>query len=232
VRVGVTRAGALSILLLAATTAHAQAPTPPQVQPPMEPAAASPVLPQAPQPGFVSPYEIMRTVRAAGFNPLSRPLREGTTYVVRATDFRGILMRVVIDARSGAIRDANRIVSDAGLPDQIGMIPSYESPPNGGMPLGMRPEAPERIPGAQGAVPPPPVKPPAARTVMHPAAAARPPLPRVRPAELAERKPVKPAVNAQPQAETKPEIKTDVITAVPPAATKPSKAPPEPPIND
>ncbi|HXW42133.1 MAG TPA: hypothetical protein VEK75_13070, partial [Xanthobacteraceae bacterium] len=49
---------------------------------------------QAPPPGFVPPYEVMRTVRAAGFDPLALPLREGTTYVVRATDFRGILMRV------------------------------------------------------------------------------------------------------------------------------------------
>ena len=65
--------------------------------------------------GFVPPYEIVRTVRAAGFDPLAPPLREGTTYVLRATDFRGILMRVVVDARTGAIRDANRIVPGPGL---------------------------------------------------------------------------------------------------------------------
>jgi hypothetical protein len=34
---------------------------------------------------------------------------------VRAIDFRGVAMRVVVDARSGAIRDANRIVSGPGL---------------------------------------------------------------------------------------------------------------------
>src|SRR4029077_15619185 len=65
--------------------------------------------------GFVPPYEILRTVRAAGFDPLAPPLREGTSYVVRAVDFRGVAMRVVVDARSGAIRDANRIVSGPGL---------------------------------------------------------------------------------------------------------------------
>lgn len=59
--------------------------------------------------GFVSPYEIMRTVRSAGFHPLSRPLREGASYVLRATDFRGVPMRVVLDARTGVIRDATRI---------------------------------------------------------------------------------------------------------------------------
>ena len=85
-----------------------------------------------PSPGFVSPYEIMRTARAAGFDPVSPPLREGTTYVLRAYDFRGILMRVVVDARSGAIRDANRIVRDLYDPnagDEIGMVPPYAPPP-------------------------------------------------------------------------------------------------------
>jgi len=38
----------------------------------------------------VPPYEILRTLRAAGFQPLAPPLREGTTYVVRALDFRGV----------------------------------------------------------------------------------------------------------------------------------------------
>jgi hypothetical protein len=71
--------------------------------------------PPAPLRGFVPPYEILRTVRSAGFEPLAPPLREGTTYVVRAIDFRGVAMRVVVDARSGAIRDANRIMSGPGL---------------------------------------------------------------------------------------------------------------------
>jgi hypothetical protein len=65
--------------------------------------------------GFVPPYEILRTLRAAGFQPLAPPLREGTTYVVRALDFRGVPVRVVVDANSGAIRDANRIVAGPGL---------------------------------------------------------------------------------------------------------------------
>jgi len=77
--------------------------------------ASGPACAQTPVTGFVPPYEIVRTVRAAGFDPLAPPLREGTTYVLRATDFRGILMRVVVDARTGAIRDANRIVPGPGL---------------------------------------------------------------------------------------------------------------------
>jgi hypothetical protein len=80
------------------------------------PPTASPSAPQsAPLRGFVPPYEILRTVRAAGFDPLAPPLRQGTSYVVRAIDFRGVAMRVVVDARSGAIRDANRIVAGPGL---------------------------------------------------------------------------------------------------------------------
>jgi hypothetical protein len=71
--------------------------------------------PPGPLRGFVPPYEILRTVRAAGFEPLAPPLREGTSYVVRAIDFRGVAMRVVVDARSGAIRDANRIMAGPGL---------------------------------------------------------------------------------------------------------------------
>jgi hypothetical protein len=70
---------------------------------------------QLPLHGFIPPFEVLRTVRAAGFDPLAPPLRQGTTYVVRAIDFRGIAMRVVVDARSGVIRDANRIVSGPGL---------------------------------------------------------------------------------------------------------------------
>jgi hypothetical protein len=93
--------------VLGTVTALAQSPSPP---------TASPSAPQsAPLRGFVPPYEILRTVRAAGFDPLAPPLREGTSYVVRAIDFRGVAMRVVVDAHSGAIRDANRIVSGPGL---------------------------------------------------------------------------------------------------------------------
>jgi hypothetical protein len=82
-----------------------------QAQTPAEAAPAPHPIPLPPPViGFVSPYEIMRTVRSAGFHPVSRPLREGASYVLRATDFRGIPMRVVLDARTGVIRDATRIV--------------------------------------------------------------------------------------------------------------------------
>ena len=78
--------------------------------------------------GFVSSYEITRIARSAGFDPLAPPLREGTIYVLRATDYRGILMRVVIDARTGAIRDANRIVPGPGRYGQFYSAPSLYDP--------------------------------------------------------------------------------------------------------
>ena len=116
-RAGVFGAAALSacLLLLAGASGLAQSP----------PAAAPPPLP-----GYMAPYEITRIVRSAGFVPLTRPMREGTTYVVRANDFRGILMRVVVDAQTGAIRAVNRIVANANPYDPaVAMPPVYAVPP-------------------------------------------------------------------------------------------------------
>jgi hypothetical protein len=126
-RAGVFRTAAfvLTFLLLAATSGHAQSPT------------ASPPIPPAPLPGYVPPYEITKIVRASGFDPLAPPRREGTTYVLRATDFRGILFRIVVDARSGAIRAANRIVPGNGPYGPVGVMgagPYGEPPPYGGPP--------------------------------------------------------------------------------------------------
>ncbi len=181
--------------------------------------------PSAPPPlrGFVPPYEILRTVRAAGFEPLAPPLREGTSYVVRAIDFRGVAMRVVVDARSGAIRDANRIVAGPGLygpyvpgpyaPAYYGRIaaPAYPPPddvePRYGRPsyLGM----PELVPGDR-----------------HFSGPNLVPLPRPRPASLA----------ATTASEKKSAVRPDVATSAPPAApSEPSNRPAKGdavPIND
>jgi hypothetical protein len=181
----------LSFALLAAATGHAQSPS-----------AAQPPLP-----GFVPPYEISRIVRSAGFNPLAPPLREGTTYVLRATDYHGILLRVVVDARSGAIRAVNRIVPayEVGL-----MGPPYGEPPPYGAPPGYGPPS-YRPPGygPAGYGPPsiavpemgpeeadlaPAFAPPPAAYALPPPGSVRPaslqlapPLPRPRPPELAAR---------------------------------------------
>ncbi len=136
-----TAAFSLCFLLLAASSGRAQ--SPPSSAPPPSgittvcfatvrgsatcgsaaPAAAAPL------PGFVPPYEITKIVRASGFDPLAPPRREGTTYVVRATDFRGILMRVVVDARSGALRAVNRIVPGPAPYGVVGMMTPPYGPP-------------------------------------------------------------------------------------------------------
>jgi hypothetical protein len=148
VRAGVFGAAALSLTLFLAAVEQGLAQAPPLPPPP-------------PLPGFVPPYEITMTVRSAGFYPLAPPRREGTTYVLRATDFRGILMRVVVDARSGAIRAVNRIVPAPGPYGAVGVSPygmspygeppPYRLPPYGGpAPYGMVPAyAPPDVTGVE-----------------------------------------------------------------------------------
>ncbi len=173
-----------------------------------------------PLPGFVPPYEITRIVRTAGFDPLAPPLREGTTYVIRATDFRGILMRVVVDAHSGAIRAVNRIVSDQGMYGAVDMLP----PPYGAPPAYSGPAAaayappefdvPDIAPREEASAPAAPAS-AAVRSVPHPLVF-EPPLPRPRPAALAARRisdDVKPA--AKPSG-------TPVLTTAP-SLNRPSR---------
>lgn len=158
----------------------------------------------------------MRTVRAAGLRPLEPPLREGRTYVLRATDYRGILMHVVLDARTGAIRDVTRIVGPGGMVPPGGPGPYGPAPygaPAAAMPYG--PHGYDR--GLDGADRPPGM----ATTLRGPAVTARAhvPLPRPRP-QAASPQPVsvaKPAAIAAPAA---------------PAATGADKSVLVPPLND
>ena len=239
------RAGALpaflslASLLLAAAAGHAQTPSrsAPQATPTPPPASSQP----KPVTGFVSSYEIMRTVRSAGFDLLSPPLREGTTYVLRATDFRGILMRVVLDARTGVIRDVTRIVPAAAgpygtMPPPYGPPPyvsppygpppygppPYASPPYGPPPYGSPAEydipAPGMGPAEEGATPPlsqPAVLP----TVIRPAVSAHtsfPPLPRPRPALAGSKKTERPEKTGKVK---KPAARDNFANAPPPAGT-------------
>ena len=156
-RAGVFGAAALSLCLVisAVSVGYAQSPPP----------SAPPSATGAPLPGFVPPYEITRIVRAAGYDPLTRPRREGTTYVVRATNYRGILMRIVVDARSGAIRAVNRIVPGPAPYGVVGLM--APPPPFGGgpydPPIGPLPgPPPPYAAGPYGPLtgPPPPYPPP------------------------------------------------------------------------
>jgi hypothetical protein len=211
-------------------------------------AAPAPAAPPVTQPvtGFVSSYEITRIARSAGFDPLAPPLREGTIYVLRATDYRGILMRVVIDAHTGAIRDANRIVPGPGRYGQFYSAPSLYDPADIDAPT-IVPSAAEMEP-ALG-------RPMAPRSASRSALPETPPLPRPRPAALASRKPLddgNPAAKARPIAdpknaatpgavtEAKPQINSEVTTSATPAAPAAPTAPGAPkkspaivePLND
>jgi hypothetical protein len=186
----------LSLLLLAGIASQAQ--TPPSAAP-IPPSSPQPRPIPGPMPGFVSPFEIIRTVRSAGFDHLSPPLREGTIYVLRATDYRGIPMRVVLDARTGMIRNATPLVTSAAY----GMAPPpyasrpyavapYAAPygPPYRSPTGYDGAAPSGQPPQEAAAPPPQsaAMPPISRA----ATAAPPlatPLPRPRPAVLASKTP-------------------------------------------
>jgi len=224
---------------LAAAPSQAQTPPPaPQAPPPL--------------PGFMPAFEITRIVRASGFDPLAPPLREGTTYVVRATDFRGILMRVVVDARSGAIRAVNRIVPGPGPYGQVGMVtppygvaPAYPPPDIAGPDM-MRDEETTAAPVLRP--PPAALTPPLPAAVLRPGThplASGPPLPRPRPAELAARKAVDDAKpDAKPDAKStagpgltpagRPDVKSGTaVTGSAAAPAAPNKSPPATvPIND
>jgi hypothetical protein len=242
----VCKAGVSSLLfLLIAVLGHAQLPP---VPPPL---SSQPIV------GFVSPYEIMRTLRAAGFEPLSPPLREGTDYVLRANDFRGVLMHVVVDARTAAIRDVTRIVPGPGRYGQYYGGSPYESADYSAALAPPTEASIEQTPPLS-----PPVRPlaPAPRVIPD-AAVASPPLPRPRPATLASRKsnstysvakPLSPAaINTAPNtvtstpvvtppaasvAPTKPaatpdakaQVNSEVITTAPPPASAPTKRAPIP----
>ncbi len=217
------------------------------------PGAAAQSSQPKPVTGFVSTYEIMRTVRAAGFDPLVPPLREGTTYVLRATDFRGILMRVVLDARTGSIRDVTRIVPATAMgtmPPSYGAAPGYGQPPSyGSAPYGSSAElgAPTGMGpgGAPGQVSLPAL--PAATTPARPQST---PLPKPKSTEQASEKPesgtgtstsVAPTTGThgktnsavQVHAHANAAAKPETTATVPPVTPAPvGKTPPIPPIND
>jgi hypothetical protein len=188
---GALGAAALSLccLLLATAPGRAQSPS----------ADAAPTAP-ASLPGLVQPFEINRIVRDAGFLPLGPPQREGTTYVLRAIDSREILMRVVVDGRSGAIRAVNRIVParpdgvvgkmpppgappstappNKPLPGPPSGSPPRDAPAADAMPADITPMSPKE---ADLSMPPPPLT---MRPRTYPAPLGAPPLPRPRPSNL------------------------------------------------
>jgi hypothetical protein len=190
-----TRAAALCLccLVSVALASHAQS----QSAAPESLAAPAPLL------GLVSPDEITRIVRAAGFTPLAPARRQGTTYELRATDYRDVLMRVVVDGRSGAIRAVNRIVP-ARPESVVGLMPAPDTGPTLYKPPASEPvpspppagPSPHDTAAATGGIPGVPKEaklgiPPAPLTTLRGTYAApddAQPLPRPRPADLTTQK--------------------------------------------
>jgi hypothetical protein len=157
------------------------------------------------QPGWyrpfaeVSPYEVVRILRARGLVPVSRPALVGPNYVVQATDRNGDLKRVVVDAEYG---DIVRVIS-LNRPPPPPAPPAWARPP--------RPIAPDDDGDEVATLPP-------AAIPARPRTAAVTPLPRPRPA-LAAPGPVVPKPDASEQPMPKPDV---------PAAEAPKAAEPPP----
>jgi hypothetical protein len=158
------------------------------------------------------PYEIIASVRSAGFDPLSQPMQRGRVYVLLATDRHDADVRLTVDAHSGRVLSAMRVAGEFrdGAPygdyeaapraTSPGYPPPYERP----LHYYERPAPPADVPMYYGpgyargrAYAPPPIEEgdirlaPRERSRLYdeparraPASASRPPLPRTRPGDI------------------------------------------------
>jgi hypothetical protein len=193
-----------------------------------------PIYPVVPAGFALPPYEVVALVRSTGLEPLSRPLRYGRTYGLRAVDpVAGQEFHVVVDARLGRVVRIVPILSP-GLAMPV-MPPPYVRLPYGvaAVPDGYGPTsriAPQS-PGAEK---------PAASSAPRTAPPAGPPLPRPRPKIATTRAPAMPAPPAAPDAPAaaQPAPAAAPIAATPsplpvpegkdvPAVTAPATMPPQ-----
>jgi hypothetical protein len=117
--------------------------------------------------------QITANVRAAGLQPLSRPVLRGAVYYVRAINPARAEMRVAIDARSGRVLSATRVAHEPPAPPAGGPGPApqpyvsgrgYSEAPPADLPLEGRVMPPGRMPDApapklENALGPGPAKP-------------------------------------------------------------------------
>ncbi|HEY2137785.1 MAG TPA: hypothetical protein VGH49_18010 [Xanthobacteraceae bacterium] len=135
------------------------------------------------------PFQIMAIARSTGFDPISRPIRSGRTYVMRALDPYDVEVSLVVDARTGRLVSARQVAAPPYAARRGPMPGPYAAPVYGrifGPPddddLGA-PRPPRNLPNIQ----PPQAKPAAvkpAQDALKPAqdkVAERAPLPRPRP---------------------------------------------------
>jgi len=113
------------------------------------------------------PHEILAMVRSSGFDPVSRPVRSGRTFTLRAFDRYDLELNLVVDARTGRVLSAREVAAPRDAARR-GPMPAY----------GPR-DAPV-VPSVQS-VPSAASAPNVADVRPQEKAAARPPLPRPRP---------------------------------------------------
>ena len=101
--------------------------------------------------------QITANVRAAGLQPLSKPMLRGAVYYVRAVNPARVEMRVAIDARSGRVLSATRVADKPPEPpaSEPGPAPQpyvtgrgYSEAPPANLPLEGRAMPPGRMPDA------------------------------------------------------------------------------------
>jgi hypothetical protein len=66
-------------------------------------AALAALLAPASAQALLPPYEITTSVRSMGLEPITRPVRRGARYVLRAIDGRGVEVTVAADALNGRV---------------------------------------------------------------------------------------------------------------------------------
>ncbi len=95
---------------------------------------SAPAFAQAyPPTGMLRRVEVLALVRSTGLEPLSRPVRQGPTFVLHAVNPAGREVRVVVDARLGHIVRVIPLAPTrnvAGL-GELPLPPPYARPPAG-----------------------------------------------------------------------------------------------------
>jgi hypothetical protein len=178
----------------------------------------------------LAPHEILAMVRASGFDPVGRPVRNGRTFTLRAFDRYDLELNLVVEARSGRVLSANEIAAPRDAARR-GTMPAYDprdaapvygrifGPPEAGF---GSPRPPRNVPGAPS-VQSAPATPSVANVKPQEKAAARPPLPRPRPyvAEATGSVPVAadpPAMQADTASPTEAVQKSNGGASMPPVA--------------
>lgn len=93
--------------------------------------------------GALPPHEIVAIVRSKGLEPLSRPMRQGGAYTLRAADSAGRVVQVTVDARMGrVVRVAPAARTEAMPPPAT----PYPPPPGAPAPYPVPPAADRALP--------------------------------------------------------------------------------------